>query len=154
ICIRQQYGSTETGVIAVNLDDDGADSQIVGRPVQTRDVAIVGEDGRPESAGDSGEIVVRSDGSATRYLDDPAESGKRFRDARFFTGDLGAVSQDGTIRVVGRRTSFINVGGLKVHPGEVEEVIQRLDGVAECAVVPARDRLGGEVLKAVVVTNQ
>jgi acyl-CoA synthetase (AMP-forming)/AMP-acid ligase II len=155
IAIRQQYGSTETGVIAVNLEDEEAlDACVVGRPVQAREVTIVGDDRCQARVGDSGEIAVRSDGSATRYVDDPAQSAARFRDGWYFTGDLGTLSPDGAIRLQGRRTSFINVGGLKVHHREVEDVILRLDGVVECAVVPADDRLGGQVLKAVVVSTQ
>jgi long-chain acyl-CoA synthetase len=155
VAIRQQYGSTETGVIAINLDDDSAfDAQVVGRPVQTLEVATIADAGSDADAAGASEIAVRSRGSATRYVGDPALGASKFRNGWYFTGDVGAVDQDGTIRLHGRRTSFINVGGLKVQPLEVEEVLLGLAGVVECAVVGAHDRVGGEVVKAVIVTKE
>jgi long-chain acyl-CoA synthetase len=154
LAIHQQYGSTETGVIAINLEHARRDVQVVGQPVQTHEIEVVDDNGARRNADEAGEIIVRSDGSAACYIDDPVQSASRFRDGWYFTGDLGTVGADGTIRLHGRRTSFINVGGLKVDPVEVENVLLGLEGVVECAVVPAFDRLGGEVLKAVVVTTR
>lgn len=74
-----------------------------------------------------------------------------FAEAGWFrTDDLGAVD-DGVLRIVGRADEAISTGGLTVVPQVVEAVIERLDGVAACAVfgVPD-DRLGEAVAVAVV----
>ena len=52
--------------------------------------------------------------------------------------------------LAGRVSSFINVAGRKVQPGEVERVLREMDGVADARVVAARDLARGEQIAAVV----
>ena len=153
VTIRQQYGSTETGVIAVNLDD-GAATGSVGRPVIGRRVDIVSDAGAPLGVDRLGEIVVESPTTAAGYVDDVAASAERFHDGRYYSGDLGRLTRDGDVVLTGRRTAFINVAGNKVDPTEIEGVLARCDAVAECAVVPMPDRAAGQVVKAVVVPRR
>ena len=67
------------------------------------------------------------------------------------TGDLARIDDDGFVWIVGRRSSMINRGGLKVAPGDVEEIIRSVPGVVDAAVVGAPDRRLGEVPWAFVV---
>jgi long-chain acyl-CoA synthetase len=150
--IHQQYGTTETGVIAINLDDDKRHVLSVGKPVRGRAIEIVDESGTPVRPTAQGEIVVYSPAAARAYIDDPALTAEKFRDGRYVTGDVGSVGVGG-LRITGRRTSFINVAGLKVDPQEVERVLISCEDVAECAVVPLKDPAGGEVVRAVVVAS-
>ena len=153
--IHQQYGTTETGVIAVNVADHGkANPCAAGRAVPGRDIAIVAEDGARVPHGETGEVVVRSGGTTDGYLDDEELWAEKCRDGWYFTGDVGAFDESGDLVVTGRRTSFINVAGLKVDPAEVEQVLAACDAVVECAVVPLADASGGEVVKAVVVARR
>jgi long-chain acyl-CoA synthetase len=155
LSIHQQYGTTETGTIAINrLPRPDTNVLAAGRPLPGRDVAIVSDDGTDAAPGETGEIAIRSAGTAAGYLDDPERTRLQFRDGRYFTGDLGVIDERGDLMVLGRRTCFINVAGQKVDPGEVEMVLLQFDGIVECAVVAAADRVGGEVVKAVVVTNR
>lgn len=153
LSVNQQYGSTETGVIAADLAGNAADVRAVGRPVPGRTLRIVADDGSVLAPGETGEIVVRSAGTTPGYLDDPALNAQRFRDGDYRTGDRGWIDSAGDLIVAGRGTSFINVGGLKVDPAEVEQVLASWDAVVECAVVPAPHAAGGEIVKAVVVAR-
>lgn len=153
--IHQQYGSTETGVIAVNLGpgDEGRDPLAVGRAVPGRTIAVVDGDGVEVTAGAEGEVVVRSAGSAVAYLDDPEQSARHFRDRAYWTGDLGRIDPAGDLVLTGRRTALINCAGFKVDPREVENVLSELEVVAECAVFGAPDPVAGELVKAAIVTR-
>ncbi|HXG30093.1 MAG TPA: class I adenylate-forming enzyme family protein, partial [Thermodesulfobacteriota bacterium] len=76
---RQLYGSTETGVISINLSDDivrKLDS--VGRPVKNVEVVIFREDGSKAQTGEVGEIAVRSPSMTTGYYGLPDETERAF----------------------------------------------------------------------------
>jgi long-chain acyl-CoA synthetase len=153
--IHQQYGSTETGVVAVNLmDEPSSEPLAVGAPIPGRDISVVDEAGRLVEDGRAGEIVVRSPATAAQYIDDVALTAEKFRAAGYFTGDIGLRDGAGQLTLCGRRASFINVAGLKVDPSEVEGVLTTCDAVVECAVVPCRDALAGETVTAVVVARR
>jgi long-chain acyl-CoA synthetase len=150
--VRQLYGSTETGTISVNVaaDLDGS-LESVGQPINGVHVAIVGEDGRRVETGHDGEVVVNSPGAVTAY-DDGAEEGRRsFRDGWFHTGDVGRLNSQGMLTLSGRMTAFINKGGFKVDPREVEEVLEEHPSVVEAAVFGEATRYGDQRVKALVV---
>lgn len=150
--IHQQYGSTETGVIAINLlDDEHPEPLAVGRPLRDRTIEIQAENGSVAPRGSPGEIVLRSPAATTSYLDHPALTAEKFCDGRFFTADIGYFTEHGNLILTGRRASFINVAGMKVDPQEVEQVLAELECVGECAVVPTADPSGGWVVKAFIV---
>jgi long-chain acyl-CoA synthetase len=153
--IHQQYGSTETGVMTVNLlDGEHTNFLSVGRPLRRREIDILAEDGSALPPGAPGEIVIRSPAAATKYLDHAVLTADKFRDGRFFTADIGQFDEHGQLLLTGRRASFINVAGLKVDPREVENVLTEIESVVECAVVPTSDQSGGWVVKAFVVTKR
>jgi long-chain acyl-CoA synthetase len=84
------------------------------------------------------------------YADMPALNRDAFRDGRFRTGDLGRLDREGRLYITGRRKLLIEVGGYKVDPVEVQDVLCAHPKVREAVVVgvPAN---GGEAVKAVVV---
>ena len=63
-----------------------------------------------------------------------------FRDGRFLTGDLGRLDEDGPLTITGRKKLLIEVGGYKVDPIEVEDVVGAHPEVAEAVVVGVRDQ--------------
>ncbi len=67
------------------------------------------------------------------------------------TGDLGAVGDDGNLRLAGRVSEMYIRGGYNVYPAEVEAVLGELPGVAQVAVVGAPDAVLGEIGVAFVV---
>jgi acyl-coenzyme A synthetase/AMP-(fatty) acid ligase len=67
------------------------------------------------------------------------------------TGDVGRIDDDGFVWIDGRVSEMVNRGGLKVHPGEVEEVLRLAPSVRDAAVVGAPDDRLGEVPVAFVV---
>ena len=138
--VRQLYGCTEAGTLTVNLDRDPvATAASAGLPAGEVQVAVV-----------DGEVVVASPALTDGYADMPELNADAFRDGRFRTGDLGELDPDGRLFITGRRKLLIEVGGYKVDPVEVQDVLCAHPKVREAVVVgvPAN---GGEAVKAVVV---
>lgn len=152
--INQQYGSTETGAVAANLEPSATTADAVGDPIPGHEISLVMEDGLTAACGTAGEILVRSKATAACYLDDATLSQERFTPAGYLTGDVGLIDANGLLFVRGRRRSLINIGGLKVDPVEVENVLLMLDEVAECAVVAGPDPFAGEVVRAFVACRR
>ncbi len=152
---RQLYGSTETGVISVNLAEDiERRSASVGRPVKHVTVKVFGDGGEELETGAEGELAVRSPSMTRGYDGLPEETEKVFRNGYYFTGDLGRIDGEGYIYITGRRKFFINAGGYKVDPAEVENVLLGMPGITETAVLGVEDKSGKEHVKAVLVSER
>ncbi len=104
--------------------------------------------------GRSDEILLRGPNLMLGYLDDPdATKAAVDDDGWLHTGDAGRLDAAGYLTITGRLTDMYICGGFNVYPAEVEQVLARLDGVAESAVVGVPDPRLGEVGKAYVVTR-
>ncbi|MEA2401280.1 MAG: long-chain acyl-CoA synthetase [Thermoleophilaceae bacterium] len=153
--VRQLYGCTEAGTLTVNLDDDPVASfESVGAPVDGVEVLIEDEEGELVPHGTVGEIAVKSPGLTNGYSDMDELNRQAFRDGFFLSGDLGKLDEDGRLTITGRKKLLIEVGGYKVDPIEVEDVVIAHPKVAEAVVVGVETKVQGEELvKAVVVPN-
>jgi long-chain acyl-CoA synthetase len=155
LLVRQLYGSTEAGLMTVNLDPDPvATFESVGTPAGEVDIRILDEDGGVLPQGDEGEVAVSSPAMTDGYSDMEELNREAFRDAYFHTGDLGRLDEDGRLYLTGRKKLLIEVGGYKVDPIEVQDVVIAHPKVREAVVVGAEGRVQGEELvKAVVVPH-
>src|SRR3546814_5205900 len=66
------------------------------------------------------------------------------------TGDVGLIDEDGYIRIVDRLKDMIAVGGFKVFPSQIEEILYRHPAVREALVIGIPDSYHGEMPKAFV----
>ncbi|HEX5147119.1 MAG TPA: AMP-binding protein, partial [Conexibacter sp.] len=136
VLVRQLYGSTETGFMAANLDADPvATFASVGRPVGDVDFQIADDEGAPLPAGEVGEVTVSSPAMTSGYAELPEVNAVAFAGGRFQTGDLGVLDADGRLTISGRKKLLIEVGGYKVDPIEVQDVVEAHAKVAEAVVV-------------------
>jgi len=152
--VRQLYGSTETGTISVNLSPDIENSlESVGTPIRGVQVEVFTEDGRIAETDEMGEFAVKSPAAIKAYdgLDDVNK--ETFRHGHFFTGDLGKRDQDGLLYLVGRKKFFINKGGYKIDPREIEELLESHPKVEEGVVLGLPTPYGDERVKAVIVLS-
>jgi len=150
----ERYGMTETNMITSNPYDGARVAGTVGYPLVGTEVQIT-DDGTPTAAGDIGMIEVRGDNVFQGYWNMPEKTAEELRDNGFFiTGDLGVMSDDGRVSIVGRHKDLIISGGYNIYPKEVEDVINAISGVLESAVfgVPHPD-FGESVVAAVVLTD-
>src|SRR5215203_5750888 len=153
--VRQLYGCTEAGTLTANMDDDPVASfESVGPPVDGVEVRIEDDDGEPVPTGSIGEVAVRAPGLTSGYADMPELNSQVFREGFFITGDLGKLDDAGRLTITGRKKLLIEVGGYKVDPIEVEDVVVAHPKVGEAVVVGVPGKVAGEeVVKAVVVPS-
>jgi len=151
--VGQIYGSTETAPVATVLMQADARRKLgsAGKPALHCEVRIVGEDERPVSAGQVGEVRVRGPNLMRRYWNDPGASAAAFdADGWFRSGDLGCWDADGFLWIAGRSRDLIISGGENIHPAELENVLADCPAIAEAAVVGIEDARWGEAACAVV----
>lgn len=168
--ILERYGMSETGMNLSNPYAGRRRPGTVGTPLPGVSVRIVetgsGDDGATSSAplldvppGGEGELLVRGSNVFAGYWRDPDKTAASFvADAAgrlwFRTGDLARRDPDtGFYTLLGRRGDLILRGGLNVYPREIEEVLERLPGVREAAVVGRPDAEYGQVPVACVVPD-
>ena len=155
IPLRSAYGSTETGSIAINMEKDSdVQHDCVGVPLAGVEVKITDDTMAELSTGQVGEIAVKSGSVTSGYVNMPELNAKAFRDGFFLTGDLGRKDEQGRLYVTGRKKVFIDSGGEKVDPQEVEQVLSAHPAVKEVAVVGVPGPYGGEAIKAVIIPRE
>ena len=118
---------------------------------------LVDDDGNELDVSDDetvGEIQVRGPNLFLEYLNRPDATAEAMRDGWFATGDVATRSEDGYIRIVGRRaTDLIKSGGYKIGAGEIENALLEHPAVAEAAVTGEPDRDLGERIVAWIVVE-
>jgi acyl-CoA synthetase (AMP-forming)/AMP-acid ligase II len=115
------------------------------------EVRVVNADGKDVPYGETGEIICRGDIVMTGYWLNPDATASTLRDGWLWTGDLGAMDEDGYVTLKDRSKDMIISGGTNIYPREIEEVLLRHPGVYECAVVGRPHADWGEEVVAFVV---
>lgn len=135
------FSSSETGNIAqhvLHADDEPEPGRLpVGRPVAGMEVLL-----------EDGEIAVRSDYISPGYWREEALTSQRFGERMFRTGDLGEISRDGVLTVLGRKDRQAKVRGSRVDLLEVESALAARPAVAAAAVSPRLTPRGDTALTA------
>ncbi len=140
------YGLTEAVVATMCRPGDAAETVLhtSGRAAAGFEVRIGGD----------GEILLRGPNVMLGYLDDPAATAVAIDgDGWLHTGDAGRLDAAGNLAITGRIKDMYICGGFNVYPAEVEQVLARLGGVAESAVIGVPDPRLGEVGQAFLVTR-
>ncbi|SHU29251.1 fatty-acid-CoA ligase FadD [Mycobacteroides abscessus subsp. abscessus] len=145
------YGLTETqGFATICRSDDDAVTVATtcGRPMLGYELRIDGA----EKPGDEGEVLLHSANVMKGYLDDPKATAEAIDDDGWLhTGDIGKLDARGNLTITDRLKDMYICGGFNVYPAEIEQVLMRLDGVADVAVIGVPDARLGEVGKAYIV---
>ena len=125
----------------------------IGLPLPDTDARIVDpETGEPEMPlGEPGELVIRGPQVMKGYWEAPEETAATLRGGWLHTGDIARMDEEGYFFIVERKKDIAIVGGLKVYPREVEEVLLEHPKVKEAAVVGVSHKVRGELLVAQVV---
>ena len=151
--ICEGYGLSETSpAVSCNPVNTSAYSGTIGLPMPDTDIALLDDDGNEVPVGERGEIAVRGPQVMAGYWQRPDETAKVMTADGFFrTGDVGLVDERGYFKIVDRKKDMILVSGFNVYPNEVEDVVNLLPGVLECAAVGVPDEKAGEAVKVVIV---
>jgi acyl-CoA synthetase (AMP-forming)/AMP-acid ligase II len=152
LSLVRMYGSTEHPSITGCTHDDPLEKRLRtdGRALPGVELRLVDDDGRDVGPGEPGEIVSRGPDCFAGYTDAALNRECFDADGWFATGDVGVLDNDGFLAIVDRKKDIIIRGGENISALEVEELVLRMDGVAEAAVVSAPDTRLGEHAAAFV----
>ena len=154
------FGGSEVGVACTDEFCVSGGSQYagsVGKPNSLCQIVILDDDlneitdSSPEKFG---LIGIRSKSVTKGYWNEPEQTAKAFRDGMLIMSDLGYFAPNGELILVGRSNDTINLGGLKIAPMEVEELVMRADCVDECLLIPVTKGGSVSALKLLVVLKE
>jgi fatty-acyl-CoA synthase len=147
------YGQTETSPV-VTMSDAGDPIEVrvntVGRAMPQTGIRIVSTvTGETVRRGEQGEVCVHGYALMKGYDGDPEGTARVIQeDGWLRTGDLGAMREDGCLRITGRSRDVIIRGGENIYPREVEEFLYTHPKVGEAQVVGIPNERLGEIVVA------
>lgn len=151
------YGLTEANGMGTmcRADDDAVTvATTCGRPFADFELRIDSQESGElgESGFETGEVLLRGPNVMLGYLDDAAATTAAIdADGWLHTGDIGVLDAAGNLRITDRLKDMYICGGFNVYPAEVEQVLARMEGVADAAVIGVPDERLGEVGRAFLV---
>ena len=153
--VQEGYGLTEASPVVCVLPSAKPKYLTSGPVLPGVEAYIRTENGGPYVAGTVGELMVRGSNIMKGYWNKPEETKKVLsEDGWLHTGDLAYMDADKYIYIVDRIKDLIIVNGENIYPGEVEDCIYEVEGIAECAVVGHPDPLRGQAVWAYVVMKE
>ncbi|MHC1706025.1 MAG: AMP-binding protein [Bacteroidales bacterium] len=132
--MQQKFGTSETN--AIRIKNDNLDEQFFRIEDAGVEYKIV-----------EGELWLKSKSNILGYLNSEIPA---FEEGWFRTGDL-VETKDDFIRIIGRKKEMINVGGEKVLPSDIEEVLLEMPEILDCKVYGIENLLTGQVVAADIV---
>lgn len=132
----QTFGTSETGIAQV-------------KSKSSTSTLIKIEDPNLQYKVVAGELWLNSKTRVLGYLNAPMDNFTP--DGWYKTGDLVEETLDGYLRIIGRNSDVINVGGQKVLPVEVESVLMQMEEIVDCLVLGESNPITGQVVVAEVV---
>lgn len=144
---------TETCTIGTMLSRERALDKIgsAGQAVLHGDLKIIDPEGCELPPGQTGELLMKGPTITPGYWRRPEVNAKALEGGWLRTGDAAYVDEEGFYFIVDRYKDMYISGGENVYPAEVEDVLYRLDGIAEAAVIGVADERWGEVGRAFIV---
>jgi len=146
--IAEHYGLAECGTVFINPGSEPRKRGSIGVPIRA-EAKLSSDRGEPNGEA-VGELLVRSPGMFAGYYKPWKLADEILEDGWFRTGDVARKDADGYYWIVGRTKEVINVGGVKVFPREIEEVILSHPAVEEALVYGAPEPRFGEAPRAKV----
>lgn len=151
----QTYGQVEAPMavtimprqeLAVRLESCGKSGPFV-------EVKIVDENGEEAKTGTAGEVVCKGSLVMKGYWNNPSATLETIQNGWLHTGDIGWMDEEGYLHLVDRKKDVVISGGMNIYPREIEEVLNKHDGVKETCVIGVPDERWGERVIAYVVQN-
>ena len=153
ICIM--YGATEASARLTWLNPERFEEKMesIGKPIPGTKVRILDKAGRDVRAGQEGELVASGPNIMQGYWKDPKATAQVLDDSGYHTGDIGHKDEEGFIYLSGRRDDLVKVGGHRINPREIEDILLATNLIIEAAVLGIPDPLLGNKLIALVVAQ-
>ncbi|WP_104017588.1 class I adenylate-forming enzyme family protein [Roseovarius nitratireducens] len=148
------YGITETStMVTMNWPGEARVLGSCGLPLPGLAVRLVDAEDHNVPFGEEGELIVRGPNVMQGYHGKPEATEAALKAGWYRTGDLARMDAAGYLTITGRLKELIIRGGQNIAPAEVEETIQTMAGIRDCAVVGVAHETLGEVPVAFIVAE-
>jgi long-chain acyl-CoA synthetase len=146
------YGATEASARLSYLEPERfADKmESIGKAIPDVQLRVLGEDGTEVPIGQIGELVASGANIMQGYWKDPEATAKALDENGYHTGDLCYQDEEGFFFLVGRKDNLLKVGGHRVSPQEIEDVLMSTGFLLEAAILGVPDELLGHRLIALL----
>ncbi|KAI9485069.1 hypothetical protein BDB00DRAFT_851723 [Zychaea mexicana] len=139
--VKQAYGLTETSPAVCIQAEDNIVPGSSGVLVPNLLAKIMGDEGKELGIGERGELWVKGPNIMKGYLNRPEETANCLdAEGYFHTGDVAIINETGHVFIVDRIKELIKYKGFQVAPAELEGILLKHPGVADCAVIGVYDR--------------
>ena len=151
--VIEGYGLTESsGVVSCNPYEGRNKIGSIGQPVPGTNIKLVDKEdpSKPAPKGEPGELTFSGPQVMCGYWNRPDADAGVFLGTYLRTGDVATIDDDGFIHIVDRLKDMIAVGGFKVLPSQVEDILYKHPAVKEALVIGVADAYLGEIPRAFV----
>ena len=142
IRLNEGYGLTEAGICCVNTPENYREGSI-GKPFKNTRFGIFDDEDKPVACDTVGNLCISSNTMMTGYYGDEEATQNAFFEydgAKWVrTGDMGRIDSDGFVYFVDRKKRVIKISGNNVFPQEIENVVNKVEGVRRSCVVSMTD---------------
>ena len=139
------YASTETGVVSTyDYNSNPCVTGCLGRPMSQAKIIIT----------ENGNVACSGNTLMSGYVGDEQLTLSVMRDGVIYTSDKGFLDENGYLRLQGREDDVINVGGYKVSPIEVENIVLAIDEIDDCICIAGQHPILGTTLKLLYVVTE
>lgn len=147
----EAWGLTEVSCVGTTSPHTETRLGSCGRGLDDARIKVVDENGAVLPVGQQGELCVRGTCVTNGYLNNPEATQEVFDpEGWFHSGDIAFMDPDGYAYIVDRKKDMINVGGEKVFPSEVEDMMLAHPKIKDLVIVGIPDDLKGEAPKAFI----
>ena len=147
----EAWGLTEVSCVGTTAPHTETRLGSCGRGMGGAEIKVVDPDGKEAPVGERGELCIRGTCVTLGYLNKPDATKEVFDEEGWFhSGDIAVMDEDGFVYIVDRKKDMINVGGEKVFPSEVEDIMLTNPQIKDLVIIGLPDELKGEAPKAFI----
>ena len=147
----EAWGLTEVSCVGTTAPYTETRIGSCGYGMADTTLKVIDEDGKEVPVGERGELCCKGTCVTMGYLNKPEATREVFdEDGWFHSGDIAVMDEDGYAYIVDRKKDMINVGGEKLFPSEVEDIMLTNPKIKDLVIIGIPDELKGEVGKAFI----
>lgn len=149
------YGATECSrtvfnLVSANRQDDyhfarDEELSVLGRVVPIAKVKVIDDNGRELPKKKSGRLIFHGGMVMQRYLNNDEATQATIKNGWYYSNDCGFIDERNYIHILGRMDDIINMGGEKISPQEIEDIVMGINGIKECCCIGAAHAIFGNI---------
>lgn len=145
VTLLEGYGLSEAAPAVCVNPMEKPKAKSVGPALPGYEIKVVDENMVELRSGEVGDIITAGDNIMQGYLNRPEATAATIINGWLLTGDMGYMDEEGYLYIVDRKKDLIISKGINIYPRELEEVIDRFEGIAASAVIGTPDEKSGEI---------